>query len=123
MDSILKKMHVKPGMRLAYIDINDVLKTYLDTQTTAVLVEEEADVVMGLVLAMKDVDVCVEQMKAKRKKGSTIWMVYPKAKIGFKPDINRDILFVYAQNHHQLIANGNIALDEDYSMLRFKDIL
>ena len=123
MDDILKKMHVKPDMRLAYVDLEGILKPYLDAQTTAVVVENEADVVLGLVLAMKDVDVCVEQMKAKRKPGSNIWMVYPKAKKGFKPDVNRDILFAYTQKRHQLIANGNIALDEDYSMLRFKDLI
>ena len=123
MDDILKKMHVKPDMRLAYVDLEGILKPYLDVQTTAVVVENEADVVLGLVLAMKDVDACVEQMKAKRKPGSNIWMVYPKAKKGFKPDVNRDILFAYTQKRHQLIANGNIALDEDYSMLRFKDLI
>lgn len=123
MDDILKKMHVKPDMRLAYVDLEGILKPYLDAQTTAVVVENEADVVLGLVLAMKDVDACVEQMKAKRKPGSNIWMVYPKAKKGFKPDVNRDILFAYTQKRHQLIANGNIALDEDYSMLRFKDLI
>ena len=123
MDDILKKMHVKPDMRLAYVDLEGILKPYLDAQTTAVVVENEADVVLGLVLAMKDVDACVEQMKAKRKPGSNIWMVYPKAKKGFKSDVNRDILFAYTQDRHQLIANGNIALDEDYSMLRFKDLI
>ena len=123
MDDILKKMHVKSDMRLAYVDLEGILKPYLDAQTTAVVVENEADVVLGLVLAMKDVDACVEQMKAKRKPGSNIWMVYPKAKKGFKPDVNRDILFAYTQKRHQLIANGNIALDEDYSMLRFKDLI
>ena len=123
MDDILKKMHVKSDMRLAYVDLEGILKPYLDAQTTAVIVEDDADVVMGLVLAMKDVDACVEQMKAKRKPGSNIWMVYPKAKKGFKPDVNRDILFAYTQERNQLIANGNIALDEDYSMLRFKDLI
>ena len=123
MDDILKKMHVKPDMRLAYVDLEGILKPYLDAQTTAVIVEDDADVVMGLVLAMKDVDACVDQMKAKRKPGSNLWMVYPKAKKGFKPDVNRDILFAYTQKRHQLIANGNIALDEDYSMLRFKDLI
>lgn len=123
MDSILKKMHVKAGMKLAYVDQDDILKTYLDQQSTAVIVAEDADVVIGLVLAMKDVDACVNQMKTKRKPGSSVWMVYPKAKKGFKPDVNRDILFAYTQDHHQLIANGNVALDEDYSMLRFKDLV
>lgn len=123
MDDILKKMHVKAGMRLAYVDQKDILKPYLDAQTTALIVDEDADVVMGLVLEMKDVDACVEHMKAKRKAGSNIWMVYPKAKKGFKPDVNRDILFAYTQDKHHLIANGNIALDEDYSMLRFKDLI
>jgi|GEM_PF-1701431 len=123
MDDILKKMHVKSDMRLAYVDLEGILKPYLDAQTTAVIVEDDADVVMGLVLAMKDVDACVDQMKAKRKPGSNLWMVYPKAKKGLKPDVNRDILFAYTQKRHQLIANGNIALDEDYSMLRFKDLI
>lgn len=123
MDDILKKMHVKSDMRLAYVDLEGILKPYLDAQTTAVIVEDDADVVMGLVLAMKDVDACVDQMKAKRKPGSNLWMVYPKAKKGLKPAVNRDILFAYTQDRHQLIANGNIALDEDYSMLRFKDLI
>ena len=48
MDDILKKMHVKPDMRLAYVDLEGILKPYLDVQTTAVVVENEADVVLGL---------------------------------------------------------------------------
>ena len=42
MDDILKKMHVKTGMRLAYVDLDGVLKPYLDAQTTAVIVEVQA---------------------------------------------------------------------------------
>ena len=31
MDDILKKMHVKPDMRLAYVDLEGILKPYLAT--------------------------------------------------------------------------------------------
>lgn len=122
METIFKKMFIKSGMKLAYCDIDGVLETYLKNQSMIELVDNEADVVMGLVLSLKDVDKCIESLKQKRKKGSNIWLVYPKANKSLKPDINRDILFVYTQDKHRLIANGNIALDDNYSMLRFKDI-
>lgn len=122
MEAIFKKMHIKSGMNLAYVDKDGVLENYLKNQSMIELVEKDADVVMGLVLSLKDVDNCIELLKLKRKKGSNIWLVYPKATKTLKPDINRDILFAYTQDKHQLIANGNIALDESYSMLRFKDI-
>lgn len=122
METIFKKMFIKPGMKLAFVDKDGILEPYLRNQSIVELVEKDADVVMGLVLSLKDVDNCIELLKLKRKKGSNIWLVYPKATKTLKPDINRDILFAYTQDKHQLIANGNIALDEAYSMLRFKDI-
>lgn len=122
METIFKKMYIKPGMKLAFVDKDGILEPYLRNQSIVELVEKDADVVMGLVLSLKDVDNCIELLKLKRKKGSNIWLVYPKATKTLKPDINRDILFAYTQDKHQLIANGNIALDEAYSMLRFKDI-
>jgi len=122
METIFKKMYIKPGMKLAFVDKDGILEPYLRNQSIVELVEKDADVVMGLVLSLKDVDNCIELLKLKRKKDSNIWLVYPKATKTLKPDINRDILFAYTQNKHQLIANGNIALDESYSMLRFKDL-
>jgi len=121
METIFKKMHIKSGMKLAFVDKEGKLEPYLKQQTMIELVEKDADVVMGLVLALKDVDKCIEELKDKRKQGSNIWLVYPKATKTLKPDINRDILFVYTQDKHKLIATGNIALDETYSMLRLKD--
>lgn len=122
MEIIFKKMHIKSGMKLAFVDRDGILVSYLTNQTTVELVDKDADVVMGLVLTLKDVDKCVEELKSKRKKGSNIWLVYPKASKTLKPDINRDILFAYTQDKHKLIANGNIALDDAYSMLRLKDL-
>jgi len=122
METIFKKMYIKPGMKLAFVDKDGILEPYLKNQTIVELVDQDADVVMGLVQSLKDVDNCIELLKLKRKKGSTIWLVYPKATKSLKPDINRDILFAYTKDKHKLIANGNIALDESYSMLRFKDL-
>lgn len=122
METIFKKMHIKPGMKLAFVDMDGILETYLSKQSMIEIVSTDADVVMGLVLSLKDVDKCVDELKSKRKKESNIWLVYPKVSKTLKPDINRDILFAYTQEKHKLIANGNIALDETYSMLRLKDI-
>ena len=122
METVFKKMFIKPGMKLAFVDKDRILELYLKNQTIVELVDQDADVVMGLVLSLKDVDKCIEELKAKRKPRSNIWLVYPKATKTLKPDINRDILFAYTQEKHKLIANGNIALDETYSMLRLKDI-
>lgn len=122
METIFKKMYIKPGMKLAFVDKDGILEPYLKNQSIVELVDQDADVVMGLVLSLKDVDNCIELLKLKRKKGSNIWLVYPKATKTLKPDINRDILFAYTQDKQKLIANGNIALDESYSMLRFKDL-
>ena len=122
MGTIFKKMYIKPGMKLAFVDKDGILEPYLKNQSIVELVDQDADVVMGLVLSLKDVDNCIELLKLKRKKDSNIWLVYPKATKTLKPDINRDILFAYTQDKQKLIANGNIALDESYSMLRFKDI-
>ena len=122
METIFKKMYIKHGMKLAFVEKDGILEPYLKNQSIVELVDQDADVVMGLVLSLKDVDNCIELLKLKRKKGSNIWLVYPKATKTLKPDINRDILFTYTQGKHKLIANGNIALDESYSMLRFKDV-
>lgn len=63
----------------------------------------------------------IEEAKQARKPGGKLWLAYPKATSTLKPDINRDSLFELTQAFG-LSINGNFALDDEWSLLRTKDI-
>jgi hypothetical protein len=56
------------------------------------------------------------------KEDALFWVSYPKqsAKTKEKPDINRDILAAWVQDHTPYRAVSNVAIDEKWSALRFR---
>jgi hypothetical protein len=56
------------------------------------------------------------------KEDALFWVSYPKQgpKAKEKPDINRDILAAWVQEHTPYRAVSNVAIDEKWSALRFR---
>jgi hypothetical protein len=120
-ESTLKKMNLKEGMTLCLIEPYEAFSQFISQQKELSLVSENADFVLVFVRERAELKARIEEAKQARKPGGKLWLAYPKATSTFKPDINRDSLFKLTQEYG-LIINGNFALDEDWSLLRTKDL-
>lgn len=108
-------------MELCAIQPYEEFKLLLDHQKEYRLVEDNADFVLVFVRNRSELSKLIALAKLARKPGGKLWLAYPKATRSLKPDINRDSLFELTQSYG-LIINGNFALDENWSLLRTKDI-
>jgi hypothetical protein len=121
-ETILNKMSLKAGMTLCVLYPYAEFAEILRRQTLVKIVESEADFVLAFVRQRSELAGLVEAAKKARKAGGKLWLAYPKANATTKPDINRDSLFELTQTMG-IIINGNFALDENWSLLRTKDLI
>ncbi|MGB7595580.1 MAG: hypothetical protein WBL80_08440 [Erysipelotrichaceae bacterium] len=120
-DSLFKKLNLKAGMTLCVIAPYDDFAHFLKAQKAFEIVTHDADFVLVFVRERAELIQRIDEAKQARKSGGKLWLAYPKATSTHKPDINRDSLFELTQGYG-LIINGNFALDEQWSLLRTKDI-
>jgi hypothetical protein len=120
-ESLFKKMGLKAGMTLCTIKPTEEFGQFLAAQKTIDIVKGNADFVLAFVRERAQLPQLMLEAKQARKAGGKIWLAYPKATSAFKPDINRDSLFELTPTYG-LIINGNFALDEEWSLLRTKDL-
>lgn len=120
-ESLLKKMGLKEGMTFCAINSTDEFNAFMLAQKVVEMVKENADFVLVFVRSKSELATLIELGKKARNPKGKIWLAYPKANAGNKPDINRDSLFKLTTDFNLLI-NGNFALDDNWSLLRTKDI-
>jgi hypothetical protein len=120
-ESLFKKMSLKEGMTLCAINPTEEFGQFLAVQKTIAIVKGNADFVLAFVRERAQLPQLMRDAKQARKEGGKIWLAYPKATSAFKPDINRDSLFGLTPSFG-LIINGNFALDDNWSLLRTKDL-
>lgn len=120
-ESLLKKMGLKEGMTFCAIHPTPEFQLSLKAQKIVVIVEENADFVLVFVRKKSELASLIDQGKKARKPGGKIWLAYPKADTASKPDINRDSFFK-ATPEFGLLINGNFAFEDNWSLLRMKDI-
>jgi hypothetical protein len=120
-ESTFKKMNLKDGMTLCVIEPYEAFRQFVNQQKELNIVTENADFVLVFIRERAELNQRIDEAKQARKPGGKVWLAYPKATSTFKPDINRDSLFKLTQTYG-LIINGNFALDEDWSLLRTKDM-
>lgn len=120
-ESVFKKTSLKVGMTLCVIEPYEEFDEFLNQQKSIDIVKGDADFVLVFVRARAQLERKIQEAKSARKSNGKIWLAYPKASATVKPDINRDSLFVATQDYG-LIINGNFALDDNWSLLRTKDL-
>lgn len=120
-ESVFKKKSLKVGMTLCVIEPYEEFDEFLNQQKSIDIVKGDADFVLVFVRARAQLERKIQEAKSARKSNGKIWLAYPKASATVKPDINRDSLFVATQDYG-LIINGNFALDDNWSLLRTKDL-
>lgn len=120
-ESVFKKKSLKVGMTLCIIEPHEEFDEFLNQQKSIDIVKGDADFVLVFVRARAQLERKIQEAKSARKSNGKIWLAYPKASATVKPDINRDSLFLATQDYG-LIINGNFALDDNWSLLRTKDL-
>ncbi len=120
-ETILKKMNLSEGMDVCIQHPYAEFDLFMQNQQLVHIVNKEADFVLVFVRNRNELSERIEEAKKARKKLGKLWIAYPKATATLKPDLNRDSLFQLTQAYGLLI-NGNFALDENWSLLRTKDM-
>jgi len=121
-ESIFKKMHIKPAASAIVLYPTPEYNAFLAQQTTLDLSKKNEYSIVLLFVGSRD-EYKKRILEAKRlvTVDGLIWICYPKKTKNLQPDINRDSLFLLAQEDN-LQVSTNIALNEEWSMLRAKSI-
>ena len=123
--TLLKKMHVKLGMRLLVLHAPQGFDREINSQVEEVSVETSPDgqypAVLLFVSSLQDVELYAPQALEAIAFDGLLWMAYPKGSSGVKTDINRDHGWdvVRSQGYETVSA---ISIDGTWSALRFRPI-
>lgn len=121
-ESVLKKMHIKPSTSAIVLYPTPEYSAFLAQQSTLDLSERnEYSIVQLFVGSREEFIKRIIEAKQLVTTDGLIWICYPKKTKNRQPDINRDSLFLLAQGEN-LQVTTNIALNEEWSMLRAKSI-
>jgi hypothetical protein len=115
--TIADKLQIKPNTSF-WISHPDHLALIGPLPTEAHLVDELASASVGLIVGASAADVraSLDAHREQITAPAILWVAYPK---GNKADINRDSLWKIVADYG-LRPNGQIALDDTWSALRFR---
>ncbi len=125
MDSILKKMNFKEGMKIRIWNGPTDLKPLFDSWENEGLLansDENPAFMLAFVQTEAEVKKYFLEMHALSPEDEAIWMAYPKGTSKkYKPQINRDSGWkaVGALDYEGV---RQIAIDEDWSAIRFRKL-
>ena len=117
---VAERLQVKNGRRLAVLGAPAGLDGTIGAHEARADVAE-ADVVLLFVADRAHFDAAVPAVLAKASRTAILWIAYPKLTSKLAADLNRDIIHNLAPSHG-LDAVSQIAIDADWSALRFKRV-
>ena len=124
--SIAEKMQIKPQTRLLFVNPPEGYLQRMGSLPAGVsLLEGEstgsADLIQVFVKDRGELIAALESLPGRLAKNSALWISYYKGTSQLKTDINRDSIWPIATSYG-LQPVRQIAIDEDWSALRFKII-
>lgn len=117
---VAERLQVKNGRRLAVIDAPAGLDGTIGAHDLRADVTK-ADVILLFAADRARFDAAVPPMLAKVPPTAILWIAYPKLTSKLAKDLNRDIIHNLAPSHG-LDTVSQIAIDTDWSALRFKRV-
>lgn len=119
---LIKKLVIKPNNRLAILNApqgyRDLLGALPDGVQASDQLEGEFDVIHAFFIKKADLEPQINTLKNHLKSGGILWVSYPKAgKLG--TDLKRDPLYELMKQYG-IEANQQIAIDDNWSAMRFK---
>lgn len=124
--SIVEKMQIKPQTRLLFVNPPEGYLQRMGSLPAGIsLLEGEstgsADLIQVFVKDRNELIAALEALPGRLAKNGALWISYYKGSSQFKTDINRDSIWPVATSYG-LQPVRQIAIDEDWSALRFKII-
>lgn len=121
-ESIFKKMHIKPSTSAIVLYPTPEYSAFLAQQVTLDLSKRNKYSIVQLFVGSRDeFNKRIIEAKQLVDEDGLIWLCYPKKTKNLQPDINRDSLFLLGIEVN-LQVTTNIALNEEWSMLRAKSL-
>lgn len=121
--TVAQKMMIRPGARVLILNAPPgylrVLGTLPKGATRLARVAKEVDVLQVFVKSRKELEMQLPRMKRYLATSGALWVAYPKGSSKEGLDINRDVIWKYAQTLG-LEAVSLIAIDEVWSTMRLK---
>jgi len=125
MDPLLKKMNWKEGMKIRAWNVPTELSELVESwekEGLMVAEKEKPGFMLAFVQTEEEVEKYFSQMNGLSPEDEAIWMAYPKGtSTRYKSQINRDKGWKYL-GHFEYEGVRQIAIDEDWSALRFRKI-
>jgi hypothetical protein len=117
---LAERLQVKGERRLAVLHAPQGLHPLLGADDRLAPVKE-ADVVIAFVATRSELERRLVELKNATKPEAILWLAYPKTTSPRATDLSRDFIHDYALTV-ALDAVAQIAIDTDYSALRFKRV-
>jgi len=123
--SVLTRLQVKPGRRLAALNVPAEVKPLLaelpEGVTSTPRIAANSDVVLVFVKDNADLQKRLPKVIASMQPQMILWVAYPKQSGPVKSDLNRDTLYPRVVELGWT-PNQQISVDDTWSALRFKPI-
>lgn len=120
--TIAEKLLLKPGRSLLVLNApSGYLETIGPLPDFAKIVTglEPADVVQLFICSYAELQKELPKTSPYIKATTIFWVCYPKQSGSIKTDINRDVLYVYAESKNWK-GIGMFSINNDWSAMRFK---
>jgi len=115
---VAERLQVKGQRRLAVLEAPKPVDSRIGV-SNARATAEHADVVVLFTRNQEELDDKLAPLLRKLKEGVILWIAYPKLTSTLAADLNRDLLAKRVARL-SLAPVAQIAIDEDWSALRFK---
>jgi hypothetical protein len=117
---LVDRLQVKGGRRLAVLHAPDGLLSLFDAEGR-LAPATEAEVVVAFAATRGEMEPRLAELKNSTRPEAILWLAYPKTTSPRAGDISRDFIHDHALTVG-LDAVAQIAIDNDYSALRFKRV-
>jgi hypothetical protein len=122
--SVAEKMLIKPRARLLFVNPPENILELLGNLPSGVEIisadtSTQPDLVLAFIANQAELENLLLPLKARLAREGILWLAYHKQTSQVKTDINRDTLWRYVEPFG-LSPTRQIAIDEDWSALRFK---
>ncbi|MHA2008923.1 MAG: DUF3052 family protein [Promethearchaeota archaeon] len=121
--SVAQKLFIKEGYKIILINppenYNEILGDLPNNVSLLSESEEPVDFIQIFIKNRKELEGILPKIKPKLKSDGKLWVSYLKGTSKIKTDINRDIIWEYAQTLG-LKAVSMISINKDWSSMRLK---
>jgi hypothetical protein len=117
---LVERLQVKGGRRLAILHAPDGLLSVFGAEES-LAPPREAEVVVAFAATRGELERRLAELNKSTRPEAILWLAYPKTTSPRAGDISRDLIHDYALTVG-LDAVAQIAIDTDYSALRFKRV-